>query len=119
MVKSDQRNEARFDMEVSAEVYAPNAVLQANTRNLSDSGVCLDIKEALNEGSVVGISLFFTSDGIEDPDSEALNLKADVIWCTERDDFGYSIGANFSAYLDEDHKIRLKELLDAIGSAHK
>ncbi|MCP4606775.1 MAG: PilZ domain-containing protein [Proteobacteria bacterium] len=110
----EQRRTARFDIEVAAEVYTPNEVLPANTRNLSNTGVCLDITKAIREGSVVGVSLFFTSDGIEDPDMEPLNLKANVIWCTERDDSGYSVGAHFDEMTSE-HIAMLAEFLSALG----
>lgn len=96
----EQRGDARFNVEVAAEVYTENEVLTANTRNLSGTGVCLDIKSVLPEGSTVGVSLFLTFEGIEDPDVEPLNLKGHVIWCTERDDGGYSAGARFEGLTD-------------------
>ncbi len=110
----EQRREARFDIEVAAEIYTAHAVLPANTRNLSKTGVCLDLTDGLEEGSVVGVSLFFTSDGIEDPDAEPLNIKASVIWCTERDDSGYSAGAHFQE-LTEENASQLDEFLTALG----
>ncbi len=110
----EQRQAARFDVEVSAEVYTKNAVLPANTRNLSNTGVCLDLTEELEEGSVVGVSLFFTSDGIEDPDEEPLNIRANVVWCTERDDSGYSAGAHFTD-LTPENTTELEGFLSALG----
>ena len=110
----EQRKAARFDVEVSAEVYTPNAVLTAYTRNLSDTGVCLDMESGLEEGSIVGVSLFLTSDGIEDPDVEPLNLKAEVIWCAPRDEAGYSAGARFRD-LTSAHIETLKRYLAALG----
>ncbi|MCP4674857.1 MAG: PilZ domain-containing protein [Deltaproteobacteria bacterium] len=110
----EQRQADRFDVEVAAEVYTTNAVLPANTRNLSNTGVCLDLTDGLEEGSVVGVSLFFTSDGIEDPDGEPLNLKANVIWCTERDDSGYSVGAHFTE-LTPENITELEGFLSALG----
>ena len=109
----EQRKQARYDVEVAAEVYTPNAVLSAKTRNLSTTGVCLDLSEVLDEGSTVGVSLFFTSDGIEDPDAEPLNIKASVIWCSERDDSGFSAGARFEE-MNEGSTGLLKEFLSAL-----
>ena len=95
MADSDQRRAARYDVEVSAEVYTVEAVLPASTRNLSETGVCLDMEHALPEEGTVGVSLFLVTDGIEDPDAEPLNIKARVVWCTERDDSGFSAGMRF------------------------
>ncbi len=110
----EQRKDVRFDVEVAAEVYTREAVMPANTRNLSNTGVCLDLNAPLQEGTVVGISLFYTSDGIEDPDAEPLNIKANVIWCTERDDAGFSAGARFEDMTEMNTKL-LAQLLSVLG----
>ncbi len=114
MGQIEQRLAARFKVEVSAEVYIPGEILAAVTRNLSTTGVCLDLKTGLKEGSTVGIALFFTSDGIEDPDTEPLNIKAHVIWCAQKDTESYSAGACFQE-LTEDNKRLLNDFLAALG----
>ena len=91
----EQRSATRYTVAVAAEVYLPNTVLPGRTRNLSSTGVCLDVEQELAEGITVGVSLFFTADGIEDPDAEPLNVRAKVIWCSEREDTGFSAGARF------------------------
>ena len=91
----EQRQAVRYDVDISAEVYTRDAVTAARTRNLSNTGVCLDLTIELKEQSTLGVSLFLVSDGIEDPDAEPLNIKADVIWSSERDDGGYSSGLRF------------------------
>ena len=91
----DQRKAERYDVAVSAEVYTAEEVLSASTRNLSETGVCFDLAQSLGEDATVGVSLFLISDGIEDPDAEPLNVKAKVIWCSEREDTGFSAGARF------------------------
>ena len=115
MRRIEQRHAARFNVEVAAEVYTPSGVMAASTRNLSASGVCLDLTESLVEGSTVGVSLFFTSDGIEDPDAEPLNVKARVIWCAQKDQESFSVGANFESLTDE-NQVLLKDFLSALGS---
>jgi hypothetical protein len=97
----DQRKAERYDVAVSAEVYTAEEVLSASTRNLSETGVCFDLAQALGEDATVGVSLFLVSDGIEDPDAEPLNVKAKVIWCSERDDTGFSAGMRFEDLNDE------------------
>ena len=91
----DKRQAVRYDVEVNAEVYTREAVLLAHTRNLSNTGVCLDLNTELKEKSVVGVSLFLVVDGIEDPDAEPLNIKANVVWSSERDHGGFSSGLHF------------------------
>ena len=110
----EQRKATRFDVEVSAEVYTTSTVLTALTRNLSDSGVCLDMECGLNEGETIGVSLFLTSDGIEDPDTEPLNLKAEVVWCAQKDETRFFSGARFSD-LTPDRVQTLKRFLSALG----
>jgi hypothetical protein len=110
----DKRQAARFNVEVAAEVYTPDAVMAASTRNLSNTGVCLDTDVPLAENAPIGVSLFFTADGIEDPDVEPLNVKAEVVWSTERDDGGHSSGAHFSDLTEASEKI-LEGFLSALG----
>jgi hypothetical protein len=110
----EQRAAQRFDVNVSAEVYTGAAVLAATTRNLSRTGVCLDLDNGLPEGTTVGVSLFLTADGIEDPDVEALNVKAEVMWCTERDDRGFSAGARFDS-LSAEHTNAIEHFLKTIS----
>jgi PilZ domain len=114
MGTQNKRQDARFEVEVAAEIYTQESVLAANTRNLSNTGVCVDIDQGLVEGSIVGISLFLTSDGIEDPDVEPLNLKADVIWCSEREDSGFSAGARFKD-IEGENSSALVQFLSALG----
>jgi hypothetical protein len=110
----EQRRATRFDVEVAAEVYTSKAVYPANTSNISSTGVCLDLEQGLEEGITVGISLFFTADGIEDPDGEPLNVKARVIWCSEREDTGFSAGARFEEITGQKATL-LSNFLSALG----
>jgi hypothetical protein len=89
------RRAIRYNIDVSAEIYTADAVLPASTRNLSDSGVCVDIARPLAEDVDIGVSLFLVTDGIEDPDAEPVNVRARVIWCSEREDTGFSAGMRF------------------------
>ena len=114
MGRIEQRLSARFNIEVAAEVYTPKSVLPASTRNLSATGVCLDLSAPLEEGSSVGVSLFFTSDGIEDPDAEPLNVRAKVVWCAQKDSASYSAGASFEGMTKESTQL-LNTFLDALG----
>lgn len=111
---TEQRRATRYDVEVSAEVYTTEAVLPAATRNLSETGVCFDVSQELPEDSMVGVSLFLVSDGIEDPDAEPLNIKAKVAWCSEREDTGFSAGMRFDD-LDEKGEATIKNFLSQLS----
>lgn len=110
----EQRRAIRYTVAVSAEVYTAEAVLPASTRNLSESGVCFDLNQELIEDSTVGVSLFLVADGIEDPDAEPLNVKASVVWCTERDDGGFSAGMRFEGLTTEGTQT-LNQFLSQLG----
>ena len=90
-----ERRDRRFNVELAAEVDAQGEALLAATRNLSKGGVCLDVEQALEEGATLGVSLFLTLEGIEHADHDALTLQARVIWCSARDDGGYTAGMQF------------------------
>jgi len=94
---SELRRAQRFVVEVAAEVYTTQGVLQARTRNLSATGVSFDLDREIAEGQTVGVSLFLTADGIEDPDQDPLNARGEIMWVTERDEGGFTAGARFSA----------------------
>ncbi len=111
----EQRNAARFEVEVAAEVYSANAaVLPANTRNLSNTGCCIETTQGLEENSTIGVSLFLTTDGIEDPDTEPLNVKAVVMWATEVDESGFTAGVRFED-MTEENTVLLQQFLEALA----
>jgi len=110
----EQRQATRYSVEISAEVYTPNAVIPATTRDLSESGVRFEMSTALAEDSTVGVSLFLVSDGIEDPDAEPLNIKASVVWCTEREDGGATAGMRF-VDLNEAGTLAIQAFLKQLG----
>jgi hypothetical protein len=113
MGMTEQRQAERFEVELSAEVTNGEAVISAQTRNLSNTGICLDLNKSLDEGSTIAVTLFLIEDGIEDPDVEPLNLQAGVIWCGERDDEGFSAGCRFddlSGPVNDQIKLFLSEL---------
>lgn len=91
------RKDRRYEVELAAEVDKRGEALLAATRNLSKGGVCLDVEQPLDEGATFGVSLFLTLEGIEHADSEALVIQAKVIWCSGRDDGGYTAGMQFGS----------------------
>ncbi|MBI2894801.1 MAG: PilZ domain-containing protein [Deltaproteobacteria bacterium] len=92
-----ERKDRRFEVELAAEVDVQGEVLLAATRNLSRGGVCLDVERPLTEGEPLDLSLFLTLDGIEEADTDALSVRATVVWCSEREEEGFTAGLQFGA----------------------
>jgi PilZ domain-containing protein len=111
---SVERSYPRYPVELAAEVNLRGEVLLAATRNLSRGGVCIDVERPLAEGATLVLSLFLTLEGIEDADTDAINVKAAVVWCSEREDGGYTAGLQFAS-LAEPEKDRVEEFLARLG----
>ena len=94
MIK-EKRRHPRYDIELKAELFTGKEILPVTTRNLSKGGVSLILKKPIEEGTTVGLSLFITEDGIEDPDQEPLNIKAKLVWCAPQNDGSFIAGARF------------------------
>jgi hypothetical protein len=108
------RKDRRFDVELAAEVDARGEALLAATRNLSKGGVCLDVEKPLDEGATLGVSLFLTLEGIEHADTDALVVHAKVIWCTARDDGGFTAGMQFGT-LSSAQTVAVEAFLRKLG----
>jgi hypothetical protein len=91
----EQRRDKRYEVSVTAEVFLPDRVLEAHTRNLSRSGVCFECDPALAEGSTVAATLYLTVDGIEDAATAPLKVTTHVQWTSELDGGRALAGAQF------------------------
>ncbi len=110
----ENRQAARFDIDVAAEIYTSKEILSAVAANLSSSGVRLELSQALEEGKTLGVSLFLTSDGIEDPDAEPLNVKARIVWSAQSGENKFSAGASFVDMNEKSQKL-LGSFLSTLG----
>lgn len=96
MAKEESRRAKRYDIQAAAEVTASREVLQSQTKNLSESGVCLVTNSILQEGQKIQISLFLVVDGIEDATSPSIDLKADVVWAAPSSEREFLAGCQFT-----------------------
>lgn len=96
MTEPENRRAPRFAVSVSAEVNLGKRVLPVQTKNLSETGVCLVSRSPLEEGGQVNLQLFLTEDGIEDPDVPPLEVGANVIWASPGNDDDFLAGCHFS-----------------------
>jgi len=96
MSAPENRRSPRYEVNVSAEIRVGKQVIPARTKNLSETGVCLVVTSPLAEGGSFDLSLFLTVDGIEDPDSEPLEIGASVIWASPGNENDHLAGCHFS-----------------------
>ncbi len=114
MDQREQRKEKRYEVSVTAEIFLPDRVLEATTRNLSHSGVCFECEPVLAEGSTVAATLYLTVDGIEDAATAPLKVTTQVQWTSELDDNRGLVGALF-LNLDPNAQKSLDRFLAALG----
>jgi hypothetical protein len=96
MIEKESRRAKRYDVEVAAEVTINREVLQSQTKNLSESGVCLVTRRQLVEGSRLLLNLFLVVEGIEDATSPSIDLTAEVIWAAPSSENEFLAGCQFS-----------------------
>lgn len=111
---SEQRRHTRYAVEVAAEVELGSDFLVASTMNISSGGVGLVTDRALEEGGEVNVMLFLTQDGIEDPDEEPFEARAEVMWAAEQEPGKFVSGLRFGQTTD-DQKAQLQRFLAALG----
>jgi hypothetical protein len=95
---ASRRAHPRFAVDVQVAVSSDNKSVQAHTRDISRSGVCLVSSQDLAREKEIGLELVLTFG--EGGLSEPLHLRGRVVWCTAL--FGrYQIGVKF---LDADRE---------------
>jgi c-di-GMP-binding flagellar brake protein YcgR len=111
---AENRRHPRYAVEVGAELTLGPQTLSAATQNVSEGGVGLVLDEPLEEGTNVGLTLFLTQDGIEDPDEEPFETSATIAWTAPSDAGGQVAGARFGA-LSEGQRAQLRRFLAALA----
>ena len=96
MATDDKRRAHRYDVDLAAEVRIGKRVIPARTKNLSETGVCLESPMAFQEGGILDVNLILTVDGIEDVSTPPLELGASVVWSTPGNDRAHISGLEFS-----------------------
>ncbi len=71
-------------------------IVPARTKNLSETGVCLQSPMPFQEGGNIDLDLILTVDGIEDVSTPPLELGACVVWTTPGNDNDHLSGLEFS-----------------------
>lgn len=113
-MSTEHRRHPRYAIEVAAEVTLGSRVLAAATQNVSEGGVGLVLEEPLDEGAEVGLTLFLTQDGIEDPDELPFETRAMVAWAAPNDVGTHVAGVRFAA-VSEAQRAQLTRFLRLVA----
>jgi hypothetical protein len=87
-----EREHPRYAHEAAIHVRVAGKTYEGRSSNISRGGLCADMPEAVAVGTVVDVAMQLVFD--EDTASEALALKARVVWCTTLDET-YQLGLSF------------------------
>jgi hypothetical protein len=113
--ENPQPRAPRFNIRLSAELKIDTKVVAGTTRNLSTSGVCVEIDRMVSEGKQLGVRLFIVEDEIETEGARGLDLVGTVQWTAEADR-GYAVGIKF-ANLTAQQSQQLQNALRAVGES--
>ena len=110
----NRRKHIRYKVAVAAEVLLDGNPCAAETRDISLGGVSIAIEREVKQNSTVELALILTQDGIEDPDEEPIETKADVIWNAPSDRGAWMIGLRFTG-LSKEHASHLQRFITALS----
>jgi c-di-GMP-binding flagellar brake protein YcgR len=94
-VQPNRRKSARHLVAVTAEIDIADDTWVCETRDISAGGVSLALDHGLKEGENVELTLILTQDGIEDPQQEPFQARAEVIWSATNDSGKWIAGLRF------------------------
>jgi c-di-GMP-binding flagellar brake protein YcgR len=80
---------------MSAEVHLGDASFTATTRDLSEGGCGLELRQALAENAEVTLGFFLVIDDVEEERIAPLWVKGRVVWAVEQDDGRLAAGIRF------------------------
>lgn len=110
-----RRQHTRFPVQIAAELELNGEMSISSTENLSEGGAALLLERPLTEGAKLGLMLFLTQDGIQDPDEEPFETYARVVWCAERETGGFVAGVRFDPRPEGAQALQLQRFLSAVA----
>jgi len=111
----NRREHTRYRVAITAEIEFEGDTLIGETRDISDGGVSVILKQALEEGGNIELTLLLTQDGIEDAHEEPFETEANVMWATATDEGKAMIGLRFGS-LPSNQSVRLERFLQALNA---
>lgn len=106
----NRRSHPRYDTSLSVEVYTGDDMVLATANNLSVGGLGLLSNAPLPEKATVGLCMFLVEEGVEDAQTESINVRGEVIWCAQGDAGEYQSGLRFIA-LESAHQQSIQHFL--------
>jgi PilZ domain len=103
---------------MSAEVHLGDVVLTAMTRDLSEGGCGMELKQALKENAEATLGLFLVIDDVEEERLPPLWVKGRVVWTAEQDDGRCTAGIRFEVITSE-QKAWVRSVITQLGSVTK
>lgn len=91
-VGKPEREHQRYAHEAAISIHVGGKVHQGRTTNVSRGGLCADLAGTIPIGTEVEVDMQLVFE--DDSKSDALRIKAHVVWCTTVDE-GFQIGLAF------------------------
>ncbi len=104
----------RWHLYAPVQVYIGNKVLSGSTKDISVSGIHIDVDGPLDKDEKVTLEIFFEHTELEDWKEKFL-IEAEVIWVKEKPDStlaSWEMGLRFPSMSDEQREFIYGELVD-------
>lgn len=98
----DNRVHARYATEVEGKLRLGHLELLVRTRNVSSGGICFVLDQPLPRASDIELEIALMFDA--ETFSEALRLRARIVWCTQLAKNQWQVGASFFAVSGESRR---------------
>jgi c-di-GMP-binding flagellar brake protein YcgR len=111
-MEQNRRQYQRFQVAVTAELDVAGDTWVGETRDVSLGGASVVVNCQIEEKQTIDLALILTQDGIEDPNEDPFETKANVMWSAPSDDGQFMIGLRF-VELSPNKSEKLKRFIDA------
>ncbi len=99
-----RRQYTRVLLRMSAEIHLGDTSFTATTRDLSEGGCGLELKQLLPEGAEITLGLFLVVDDVEEERNPPLWVKGRIAWAGELDEGGFIAGIRFEVITEQQKK---------------
>jgi hypothetical protein len=104
----------RKRVEIRVEVERFQEALASSSVNISPSGICFEIAEALEANEQIRVLLYIP----RGKEVEILKVRARMVWQEPKEEEGYRVGAAFEQFAPGDER-RIRQWLLELGSDAK
>jgi c-di-GMP-binding flagellar brake protein YcgR len=115
-MQTNRRQYQRFQVAVTAELDVAGETRVGETRDISLGGASVLVNCQLEEKQTIDLALILTQDGIEDPNEDPFETKANIMWSAPSDGGQFMIGLRF-VELSPNKSEQLKRFIDAMADS--